>query len=131
LRSEPIWLPLEEIIEINRDIVARTGEPFHVREPGTLGGAWARPIQRWSFGEDDIVVLAVQLFLGIGQNQAFQQGNKRTAFTAAGEFLQSNGYDLTCAPDLATGKFLKRAIVGKVVSYDDLLREARSHIRAV
>jgi death-on-curing protein len=131
LRSEPLWLPLDEIIEINRDIVAKTGEPFHICEPGTLSGAWARPINRWAYGEDDLVILAVTLFLGIAQTQAFLQGNKRTGFTAAGEFLQSNGYDLTCVPDRATGKFLKRAIVGRFVSYDDLLAAARSHIRAV
>jgi death on curing protein len=131
LRNEPIWLPLDEIIEINRDIVGRAGEPFHILELGVLEGAWAKPINRWAYGEEDIVVLAATLFLGIAQNQTFLQGNKRTAFTAAGIFLQSNGYDLTCKPDQATGKFLRRAIVGKVISQGDLLAAARANIREI
>jgi hypothetical protein len=30
LQSEPIWLPVDEVIETNRISVSLTGEPFHV-----------------------------------------------------------------------------------------------------
>jgi prophage maintenance system killer protein len=47
-----------------------------------------------SYGEEDIVVLAVALMAGISLAHAFEQGNKRTAFEAMWHFLRLNGYDL-------------------------------------
>jgi death-on-curing family protein len=53
----------------------------------------ARPRNFFSFGEDDVVVLAVALMAGIARAHAFAQGNKRTAFAAMRLFLRVNGYD--------------------------------------
>ena len=39
------------------------------------------------------MVLAVTLMAGIARAQAFEQGNKRTAFAAMRLFLRANGYD--------------------------------------
>jgi len=39
-------------------------------------------------------VLAVRLMAGLAQAHAFEQGNKRTAFVAMVQFLNTNGYDL-------------------------------------
>lgn len=41
--SEPVWLPLEVVVEINRTLVAMTGEPHFVRDQGLLESALARP----------------------------------------------------------------------------------------
>jgi death-on-curing protein len=98
LRSEPNWLPLDRVLAINQDAVAETGETYFVRDQGLLESALAKPQNHWAYGEDDIVVLAVQLLDGIAKNHAFEQGNKRTAFIAAVMFLKANGYKLT-APD--------------------------------
>jgi hypothetical protein len=65
--------------------------------PGLLA-AMARPVNRWAYGEQDLANLAGILLLGIGVNHPFQQGNKRTALTAAKVFLQFNGYSFV-APD--------------------------------
>jgi death on curing protein len=108
--------------------VAKTKEPFYIRELGALEGAWARPINYWSHGERDISILAAVLMLGIAQSHPFLQGNKRTGFTAAGLFLQSNGYDITCPPDRATGKFIRRAVIGLFITYDDLIRVAQESV---
>jgi death on curing protein len=59
-----------------------------------LEGAVARPQNAFAYGEDDVVALAVRLMAGISQSRAFEQGNKRTAFTAMRLFLLANGYDL-------------------------------------
>jgi death on curing protein len=94
LPSEPIWLSVETVIEINRAAVALTGEPHFLRDRGLLESALARPQNSFAYGEEDIVVLAVRLLAGIAQAHAFVQGNKRTSFIAVVQFLNPNGYDL-------------------------------------
>ena len=92
--SEPLWLPIEAVIEYNRLEVEATGEHHFVRDLGLLESALARPQNAFAYGEEDIVVLAVRLMAGIAQAHAFEQGNKRTAFEALWHFLRLNGFDL-------------------------------------
>jgi prophage maintenance system killer protein len=57
---QPIWLSIEEVIEANRDVVLRTGEPFLILNRGLLESAVASPANRYHYGgERDIVTLAV------------------------------------------------------------------------
>ena len=65
-----------------------------------MESALARPQNAFAYGEEDIVVLAVRLMAGLAQAHAFEQGNKRTAFVAMVQFLNSNGYDLTIEDSL-------------------------------
>lgn len=85
---------METVIEINRAVVAVTGEPHFLRDLGLLEGALARPQNAFAYGEEDIAALAVRLLAGIAQAHAFAQGNKRTCFVAMVQFLNVNGYDL-------------------------------------
>jgi hypothetical protein len=41
--SEPVWLPVEDVIHANARLVFETGEPFHVRDVGLLESAVAKP----------------------------------------------------------------------------------------
>ena len=59
-----------------------------------MESALARSPNAFAYGEEDIVVLAVRLMAGLAQAHAFEQGNKRTAFVAMVQFLNTNGYDL-------------------------------------
>jgi death on curing protein len=93
LPNEPIWLPVEVVIEHNRLELAGTGESHFVRDQGLLESALARPRNAFAYGEEDVVVLAVSLMAGISRADAFEQGNKRTAFAAMRLFLRANGYD--------------------------------------
>lgn len=100
MRSEPYWLPFEEIIELNRDLVADTHEPHSIIQPGELESGAHRPAWHWEYEEeDDVVVLAVRLLYGIARAHGFIQGNKRTGFHAALMFLRLNGYELDPATD--------------------------------
>lgn len=123
--SEPVWLSAELVIEANQRTVADTGEPFFIRDRGLLESALARPINHWSYGEDDIAVLAVTLLLGIARNHPFGQGNKRAAFAAAVYFLKLNGYRL----DVPDGVELADSVVDLITGNLDeaefvaLLRE--------
>jgi death-on-curing protein len=94
LPNEPRWLPIEVVIEINRSVVAITGERHFLRDLGLLESAMARPPNAFAYGKEDIVALAVRLLAGLAQAHAFEQGNKRTSFVAMTEFLMINGYDL-------------------------------------
>jgi death-on-curing protein len=128
LRSEPVWLPVDKVIEINRDEITKCpGEVFHLRDRGLLESACARPRNHWSYDEDDIVALAVVLLLGIAQSHSFEQANHRTALVAAESFLEANGYLITCPRDKATGKLIRRA-VRKAISEDEFLAIARLNI---
>jgi hypothetical protein len=40
LPSEPPWLEPDEVIAINRAVVADTGEPFGLLDRGLLEGRW-------------------------------------------------------------------------------------------
>lgn len=93
MRNEPIWLPVEVVVEHNRLELAGTGENHLVRDVGLLESALARPRNAFAYGQEDIVVLAVALMAGISRAHAFGQGNKRTAFAALRLFLRANGYD--------------------------------------
>lgn len=92
--NEPRWLSIEAVVQINRAVVAITGEPHLLRDRGLLESALARPRNFFGFGEEDIVVLAVSLMAGIARAHAFAQGNKRACFIAMVQFLKVNGYDL-------------------------------------
>ncbi|MBV8119646.1 MAG: type II toxin-antitoxin system death-on-curing family toxin [Alphaproteobacteria bacterium] len=86
-------MPIEAVIEHNRLELKTTGEPHLLRDRGLLESALARPRNFYTYGEEDIVVLAAILMAGIARAHAFEQGNKRTAFAAMRLFLRSNGYD--------------------------------------
>jgi prophage maintenance system killer protein len=49
---------VEAVIEINRAVVAITGEPHFLRDPGLLEGALARSRNAFAYGEEDIAALA-------------------------------------------------------------------------
>lgn len=91
--NEPIWLPIDAVIEHNRLELAETGEHHFVRDFGLLESALARPRNAFAYGEQDIVVLPVLLMAGIARAHAFEQGNKRAAFAAMRLFLRANGYE--------------------------------------
>lgn len=94
MRNEPQWLSVETVIDINRRLVAITGEHHFLRDRGLLESAVARPQNAYAYGEDDMLVLAVRLMAGIVQSHAFEQGNKRTAFVAMVQLLMENGCDV-------------------------------------
>ncbi|TSD85618.1 type II toxin-antitoxin system death-on-curing family toxin [Mycobacterium sp. KBS0706] len=98
--NEPFWLTAEHLVRINQLEVEKTGEPHLVRDPGLVEMAAYRPQNvRWYGGEEDVVRLAIELLMGVAQNHPFEQGNKRTALTAALVFIDQNGYSLDFGRD--------------------------------
>ncbi|MCF4126271.1 type II toxin-antitoxin system death-on-curing family toxin [Methylobacterium sp. SyP6R] len=125
----PIWITADEIEAINQEILSETSEPFHVLNRGGLESAAARPLNAWAYeGEDDRIVLAVRLLEGIGQNHCFQQGNKRTAFFAALEFIERNGgeYAVNDSDDLGR---LCEAVILRQAAPMELVAMLRRRVR--
>ena len=130
MASEPTWLPADLIISFNEGIVAQSGEPHLVRDLAALENALAKPINYWSYGEADAVVLAVALLVGVARNHPFLQGNKRTAFEAADYFLDLNGYELTAEDSTELADFVIDVINGDV-SEQRLVEALWEHVRPV
>lgn len=119
--SEPVWLPIEEVIAANKDVVGRTGEPFLVLNRTLLESAVASPVNRYHYGgERDVVTLTVGLLFSLARNHAFAQGNKRTAFVSALVFLETNGFTLTSSDTELLGKQITLVIEGKLDESDFL-----------
>jgi death-on-curing protein len=94
LPSDPRWLSVETVIDINRRLVAITGERHLLRDQALLEGALARPQHAYAYGEEDMIALALRLLAGIVQSHSFEQGNKRTGFVAMVQFLIESGYNV-------------------------------------
>ena len=93
-RPEPVWLDSRVALAIHDRQLAEHGGGEGLRDAGALESALARPVNRWSYGEDDAAILAAGYAFGIARNHPFTDGNKRTAWVLARLFLAANGHDL-------------------------------------
>jgi death-on-curing protein len=105
---EPDWLSAETVILINERVVAKTGEPFLLRDRDLLEIAVAKPRNHYHYrSTEDVVSLATTLLFGVARNHPFEQGNKRTGFLSSIVFLELTGY----AIELEDTDFLGRLVV--------------------
>ena len=70
------------------------GGAHGLRDAALLESALARPKNQHGYGEKDTFQLAASYAEGISRNHAFVDGNKRTAFYVAADFLEQHGYQL-------------------------------------
>ena len=100
-RTEPEWLSLDIALAVHDRQLAEHGGPTGVRDQGMLESALARPLNQWTYGEDDLCALAAAYAYGIARNHPFTDGNKRTAWVFARLFLVLNGQTLSFTPRMA------------------------------
>jgi len=96
--KEPVWVPVEVVLAIQEELLARFGGLAGLRDEGLLDFALNRPQQVFHYGTPTLFELAAEYALGIVKNHPFLDGNKRAGFMAAYTFLGVNGYDLN-APE--------------------------------
>lgn len=93
---EPVFLGLDEILEIHCDQIKRYGGRAGIRDLDLLKSAVATPAV--SFGGDylhtDIYAMAAAYLFHIVRNHPFIDGNKRTGAVASIVFLMMNGIEL-------------------------------------
>src|SRR5262249_59056765 len=79
------------------------GESLALRHRGQLESAVMNPQQTFGgvYLYRSLAEMAAAYLVGLALNHAFENGNKRVAFTACSVFLRINGYRLTLTQDEA------------------------------
>ena len=112
---EPLFLGLDEVIEIHRDQIERYGGHPGIRDIELLQSAVAMPVA--GFSEDylhtDIFEMAAAYLFHIIRNHPFMDGNKRTGAAAAMVFLMLNGKELHADED-SFEKMVRSVAEGKM-----------------
>ncbi len=123
--TEPIWLDVNDVIDMHDEQLAVFGGPAGVRDRGALESAIARPINQWHYGQTDLAALAAAYAFGLARNHGFVDGNKRAAFHAMMVFLRING--VAFAPDPAQATVMFIALAAGEVSEESLTRWIRDN----
>jgi death-on-curing protein len=112
--KEPLFLGLDEVIEIHQDQIKRYGGPAGIRDMELLKSAIAMPPA--SFGGDylhkNIYEMAAAYLFHIANNHPFIDGNKRTGAAAAIVFLLINGIEMNIDED-SLEKLVRSVAEGK------------------
>lgn len=91
------FLTLEQVVEIQQATLPNSGPP----DEGRLQGALYRVQTLADYeGCDDLFSFAAMYLIAIARAHAFNDANKRTAFTATSVFLLMNGYELNASFEL-------------------------------
>ncbi len=118
--SEPIWLDVDEVIDMHAEQLAIFGGPEGIRDRGLLESAILRPVNQWNDGQADMAVLAAAYAFGLARNAPFVSGNKRIAFHAMMVFLRGN--NIPFAPDPACATIIILSLAAGEVSEESLTR---------
>src|SRR5436309_2100353 len=89
---DPVFLTLDEVLEIHRDSIERYGGEPTIRDVGLLQSAVAMPAAMFGgeFLHPSLAEMAGALLFHIVSNHPFVDGNKRTGAAAARIFLVMN-----------------------------------------
>lgn len=89
-RPEPVWIEKAVALAIHDRQLAEHGGGTGTRDEGMLESALARPVNQWTYGQDDRCALAAAYAFGVVRNHPFVDGNKRTGWVLARLFLALN-----------------------------------------
>jgi len=119
---EPLFLSLEEVLEIHRQQIERYGGASGVRDLALLESAIAQPLASFSseFLHASIPAMAAASLFHICRNHPFVDGNKRVAANAAITFLLINDWEPTFTEDALVDTVL--AVASSSMTKEDLVR---------
>lgn len=92
MSKEPRWLSKSAVLAIHERLLAEHGGVGGILDEGSLEAALAAPRNRFLYEQADVFRLAAAYAQAFTRNHPFRDGNKRVALTAAGVFLELNGY---------------------------------------
>jgi death on curing protein len=127
-RAEPVWLDSRIAYAVHDRQLAEHGGGVGLRDQGALESALARPVNQWSYGEDERVKLAAAYAFGIARNHPFVDGNKRTAWIMARLFLMANAVEIAFDKIDATNTVI--ALAAGELSEDELADWFRQRVVA-
>ena len=124
---EPLFLSLEEVLEIHRQQIERYGGASGVRDLSLLESAIAQPQASFSneFLHASIPAMAAAYLFHICRNHPFVDGNKRVAANAAITFLLINDWEPTFTEDALVDTVL--AVASSSMTKEDLVRFFQAH----
>ena len=88
--NEPRFLELEEVLYLHAESLARFGGSAGIREMGLIESALGSAQNAYWYGRGGLFEIAAAYAFHIAESQAFIDGNKRTAASAAIIFLRVN-----------------------------------------
>jgi len=122
--TQPKWVTRQQVEFIHEGVIEIGGGSHGLRDAALLESALARPQNQYAYGETDTFQLAASYAEGISRNHAFVDGNKRTAFYVASDFLEQNGYELQAAKGHEHAEMMEQLGQGKISR-----EEAAAHLR--
>ena len=128
--SEPKWMARDDVEAIHEGVIEVGGGTRGLRDPALLESALARPQNLHAYGENDHFQLAASYAEGISRNHAFVDGNKRTAFQTAHQFLKDNGHQLDQAKGHEHAEMMEQLGQGQI-SREDAADHFREHSRSL
>lgn len=123
--AEPKWLDPEILRILHDEQIAEHGGLPGVRDEGALEAAFARPLNKFAYGENDLCALAAAYGFGLARNHPFSDGNKRAAALASFLFLEINGLTVPENTDEVEATFL--ALAAGKLSEDALADWLHAH----
>ena len=95
------YLTLNEVLDLYRQIMARTGGAEGIHDLNGLDSAIAQP--RMTFGGEELYPAIAEKASALGfsliMNHPFLDGNKRAGHAAMETFLVLNGYEIKASTD--------------------------------
>lgn len=125
-RIEPVWLDAEVALAVHDRQLAEHKGGVGVRDAGMLDSALTRPLNQWTYGEDDLCALAAAYAFGVAKNHPFIDGNKRTAWVLARLFLMLNAVELSFTSEDAIAAVL--ALAAGELSEEEMADWFRTHL---
>jgi death on curing protein len=92
--TEPEFLEPDVVLFLHDQALREYGGMQGVKDEGLLQSALGRPVNKLAYAEPgtlDLFDLAASYAYGIASNHAFNDGNKRTAWSCCVLFLKVNG----------------------------------------
>jgi len=107
------FLTTDEVVSLHREAIHRysPSESLNIINLTALESAVSQPQASWggNYLYESLVEMAAAYLIGLVQNHAFENGNKRVGFAAASIFLRMNGFQLTLTEEEAIDLTLKVA----------------------
>lgn len=128
--TEPTWVTRQQVEFIHDAVIEIGGGSHGLRDAVLLESALARPQNHLAYGETDTFQLAASYAEAISRNHAFVDGNKRTAFYVAVDFLEQNGFQLQVAKGVEHAEMMELLGQGKITR-DEAAAHFRRHSDAI
>jgi death-on-curing protein len=116
--KEPTWVLPELALAVHQILIAEHGGLAGLRDQDLIESALTQPRQLYSYKEaESIPEVAAAYCYGIARNHPFLEGNKRSALTLAGVFLDINDFVLN-ATEAEAVVIIEQLAAGKVKEED-------------